>query len=146
MGENNSFVNLSDSELSVVAGGVGGGGSVIAAGSFASNSGTQLNILVSWSIQSDIPGVNNLAVDVSASSYSLMSGASGVELTVNGMTYAATSSPVSYSGNSMAVNHLASFYVPNVSGFLNIRAVWHFNGTYSGVPVGDLYAEGSIAI
>ena len=39
---------LSDNELNQVAGGLGGG--VLASGSFLSNTGTQLNLLVNWSV------------------------------------------------------------------------------------------------
>ena len=134
---------LSDDSLSNVAGGAGGGG-VISSGSFASNTGTQLNILVNWSVQGDAYGQKTLYVDVSASSYSLYVTGGGVELNVNGMVYAATSPSIQYGGNSMVVNRLASFTVPNVSGALNVSAVWHFNGTYSGVSIGDIRAGGTV--
>lgn len=60
---------LSDNELNQVAGGLGGG--VLASGSFLSNTGTQLNLLVNWSVQADAYGTKTLYVDVCASSYSL---------------------------------------------------------------------------
>ena len=83
---------LSDSELGKVAGGVGG--TVVASGSFTSNTGTQLNLLVNWLVQSDGYGQKTLYVDVNATSYSLYSNGGGVELTVNGMVYTANASSV----------------------------------------------------
>ena len=46
---------LSDSELNRVAGGAGAGG-VVASGSFSSNTGTQLNLMVTWSVLADAYG------------------------------------------------------------------------------------------
>ena len=135
---------LSDNELGRVAGGAGTGGTV-ASGSFASSTGTQLNILVNWSVENDMYGQKVLHVDVSATSYSLYCNGGGVELTVNGMTYAATAPSINYGGRSMVTNRLASFSIPNVSGAVNVNAVWHFNGSYSGVPIGDIRASGVIS-
>ncbi len=136
--------SLSDNELERVAGGAGMGGAV-ASGSFVSNTGTQLNILVEWSVQSDMYGQKVLHVDVSVTSYSLYCNGGSVELTVNGMTYAATPPSINYGGRSMVTNRLASFSIPNVSGAVNVSAVWHFNGSYSGVPIGDIRASGIIS-
>lgn len=131
---------LSDSELNQVAGGVGG--TVVASGSFTSNTGTQLNLLVNWLVQSDSYGQKTLYVDVNATSYSLYSNGGGVELTVNGMVYTANASSVNYGGSSRVTNRLASFTVPGVSGAVSLNAVWHFNGSYSSVPLGDIRASG----
>ena len=134
---------LSDNELNQVAGGAGVGGA-IASGSFASLSGTQLNILVNWSVQADVYGQKNLYVDVCATSYSLYSNGGAVELTANGVLYTATAAPVNYGGRTMVTNRLASFVIPNVSGAVNLSAAWHFNGTYSGVSVGAIRANGVV--
>ena len=131
---------LSDSELGKVAGGVGC--TVVASGSFTSNTGTQLNLLVNWLVQSDSYGQKTLYVDVNATSYSLYSNGGGVELTANGMVYTATASSVNYGGSSRVTNRLASFTVPGVSGAVSLNAVWHFNGSYSSVPLGDIRASG----
>ena len=132
---------LSENELDQVSGGAGANG-VIASGSFASNTGTQLNLLVCWSVRGDMYGQKTLYVDVCATSYSLYSNGGGVELSVNGMVYWGTAASVNYGGTSMVTNRLASFSVPNVSGSLSLSAVWHFNGSYSGVPLGDIRASG----
>ena len=115
-----------------VAGGYGEAS--IASGSFASSTGTALNLVVYWSVQ-DNGGQKVLKVTVSSSSYSLYctGSACGVELVVNGMSYASGTPAIEYGGNSPVTNQLASFSIPNLSGPVSITAIWHFNGTYSGV-------------
>lgn len=132
---------LSDSELNQVAGGAGVGG-VVASGSFSSNTGTQLNLMVTWSVLADAYGQKTLYVDVCSTSYSLYCTGGGIELTANGMVYASTAPSIEYGGSSMVVNRLASFTIPGVAGAVSLSAVWHFNGSYSGVPIGDIRASG----
>ncbi|MCR5136607.1 MAG: hypothetical protein K6C12_05860 [Oscillospiraceae bacterium] len=133
---------LSDDSLESVAGGYGG--MITASGSFASQTGTSLNLFVSWSAETNAMGQKTLYVTVSTTSYSLYTGSSpnAVELTVNGMTYSATPNAVNYGGSSIATNVLASFSVPNAMGPAYLTAVWHFNGTYSGVPISTITASG----
>ena len=133
---------LSDNELDQVAGGAGNGG-VIASGSFTSCTGTQLNILVNWTVRSVGNGKKTLYVDVCSTSYSLYSnGGGGVELTANGVYYASSAAAVNYGGNTLVINRLASFTIPGVSGAVTLNAAWHFNGTYSGVSIGAIRASG----
>ena len=66
----------------------------------------------------------------------------GVELTVNGMIYGASANPISYGGSTPVTNCLATFAIPVTSGAVSMSAVWHYNGTYSGVPIGDIRASG----
>ena len=144
MQDNKKLEALCDDELEAAAGGFSGG-SAIASGSFASNSGTQLNIQVNWTVRADNFGNRTLDATVYCNSYSLYSVAiyNGVSLTVNGVTYSSTSSAISYDGRSMISTPLASFSIPNQPGFLQMTAVWHFNGTYSGMPIGDIVATGA---
>lgn len=134
---------LDDDSLESVAGGVGDV-SLTGSGSFMSNTGTSLNILVNWYAGVDSFGNRGLMVVVSASSGNLMASAiaNSVELSVNGMMYAASNSAINYMGGGMATNTLATFTIPNVYGMVPINAVWHFNGTYGGVPIGSIYASG----
>ena len=115
---------------------------MIASGSFTSNTGTQLNLQVNWSAQSGGAGQKTLYVDVCANSYSLYSNGGAVELTANGLLYAASAAPVNYGGKTPVTNRLASFAIQGVSGAVNLSAVWHFNGTYSGRAIGDIRASG----
>ncbi len=133
---------LTDDTLSGIAGGFSG--EVIASGSFASQTGTSLNLLVMWEAAADAFGQKTLNVRVCTTSYSLYSGAlaNAVELTVNGMTYCATPNAVNYGGNSIATNVLASFSIPNAASPASITAVWHFNGTYSNVSMPTITASG----
>ncbi len=139
---NKSAQPLSDQALEHVAGGFGG--NVVSSGNFSSQTGTSLNLLVSWSVMADSIGEKTLNVTVSATSYSLFTGtiSNGVELTVNGMMYVATPNSINYGGNTLATNVLAGFTIPNAVGPASITAVWHFNGTYSGVPMNTITASG----
>lgn len=134
---------LDDDDLASVAGGVGDV-TVTGSGSFMSNTGTSLNLVVNWYAGIDAYGNHGLMVVVGATSGNLMAGsmANGVELSVNGMTYAATNNPISYMGGGMTTNTLATFTIPNVYGTVSITAIWHFNGSYSGTPIGSIYASG----
>ena len=134
---------LDDEVLDSVAGGFGEGG-VIASGSFMSNTGTSLNIIVNWYAAADMFGNRELMVVVSASSGNLMANSliNGVELSVNGMMYAANNNAINYMGGGLTTNTLATFTIPNVYGTVSITAAWHFNGTYGGVPIGTVYASG----
>ena len=141
----NSFQALSDQDMEQVAGGYGG--EMVSSGSFASQTGTSLNLLVSWNVMVDGLGQKTLNVTVATTSYSLYTGAlaNGVELTVNGMTYLATPNAINYGGNSLATNVLAGFSIPNAAGPASITAVWHFNGSYSGVAMNTITASGVAA-
>ena len=144
MSEKMKLEALSDDDLDSVAGGYLGA-QTLASGSFASNSGTQLNIQVNWAVRADTFGNRTLDATVYCNSYSLYSVSiyNGVSLTVNGVTYSSTSAAISYDGRSMISTPLASFSIPNQPGFIQMSAVWHFNGTYSGVPIGDIVASGA---
>lgn len=136
---------LPDNNLEKVAGGYGG--QTVAVGSFASQTGTQLNLLVNWSISMDGAGQRTLNVTVSATSYSLYAAgiAGGLELIVNGMCYTTTPNAVNYSGRSMAAHTLGSFTIPNIYGAASITANWVFNGSYSGTWLGTISASGIAA-
>ena len=145
--EKKSVTALEDNDLENVAGGVDGV-TLTGSGSFMSNTGTSLNIIVNWYAGVDIYGNRGLMIVVSASSGNLMAGSllNGVEVSVNGMSYAASNNPINYSGGSLASNTLATFTIPNVYGNVSITAVWHFNGTYGGVPIGSIYASGMATV
>ena len=147
MSENKKFMAeaMSDDLMAGVAGGYNG--EVMASGSFSSQTGTSLNLFVSWTAVADGFGQKTLNVTVSATSYSLYSGAlpNSVELSVNGMYYTATPNAVNYSGNTLASNVLAYFSIPNAVGPANITASWRFNGVYSGVSLGTISASGVAA-
>ncbi|MBR1658711.1 MAG: hypothetical protein IJ705_00135 [Oscillospiraceae bacterium] len=139
-------MELTDDQMDKVAGGASAGYTSIASGSFSSNTGTGLNIVVSWSVNSSGLGDKELVISVAASSYSLTSQSlvSGVTLTVNGQIYYGSSDAVSYQGNTLATNHLASFTIPGFPGTAAVTASWHFNGSYGGKALTDIVASGTI--
>ncbi len=140
-------MELSLNDLEGVSGGAAGG-SVLNSGSFQSDTGTGLNIRVDWSVVRGVMGEKTLEVQVSTLSYSLYSieMPSGVELTVNGAVSVGKSAAVNYSGRSQIASPLASFSVPNLSGTVQLSAVWHFNGSYSGVALSDIRASGTAVV
>ena len=88
---NRKSMALDDEELASVAGGVGDV-MLTGSGSFMSNTGTSLNIVVNWYAGVDNFGNRGLMVVVGATSGNLMASAiaNSVELNVNGMMYAAS--------------------------------------------------------
>ena len=140
-------IELSLNDLDGVSGGASGG-SVLSSGSFRSDTGTGLNIRVDWSVVKDVMGEKTLEVQVSSLSYSLSSieMPSGVDLTVHGAVYHGKSVAVNYSGRSQIASPLASFSIPNLSGTVQRSVVWHFNGSYSGVALGDIRASGTAVV
>ena len=144
---NRKSLALDDEDLEGVSGGVGDV-TLTGSGSFMSNTGTSLNLVVNWYAGVDNFGNRGLMVVVGASSGNLMAGAiaNSVELNVNGMMYAASNNAVNYMGGSMTTNTLATFTIPNVYGTVSITAVWHFNGTYGGVPIGSVVASGYASV
>ena len=144
---NRKSMALDDEELASVAGGVGDV-MLTGSGSFMSNTGTSLNIVVNWYAGVDNFGNRGLMVVVGATSGNLMASAiaNSVELNVNGMMYAASNNAINYMGGGMTTNTLATFTIPNVYGTVSITAVWHFNGTYGGVPIGSVYASGYASV
>ena len=138
-------IKLDDNDLLAVSGGRSNTGTV-ASGSFASYSGTSLNLLVSWSVVTGSAGQRTLQVSVSATSYALVTVELpyGVEMNLNGVNYAASSRAINYRGKTQVTNPLAEFSIPNFRGPATASVTYHFNGTLSGQPVGDIIAYGTI--
>ena len=140
------IIELGVDQLEGVAGGAGGYGTT--QGSFQSNTGTYLDIVVSWSAVDNGAGSKTLNVDVSTLSYKLYTSAdyNGVQLTVNGAVYTTGGRAISFGGSGRVTNPLASFSVPNVSGTLQVSVSWRFNGTYNGTPLKTITAQSTISI
>ncbi len=138
-------IKLNDNELNAVSGGRSSANAV-ASGSFVSNSGTSLNLLVNWSVTSGSAGQKTLRVSVSATSYALVTVELpyGVTMTLNGVAYSSRSRAIDYRGKTQVTNPLADFSVPNFRGPATVSVAYHFNGTLSGQPVGDIIAYGTI--
>lgn len=137
---------LSETDLAAAAGGQGGG--EIASGVFSSDTGTALNLKLSWRAEDAGDGWRTLAVSVFTSSYSLNSSAidNGVMLEVNGTVYAANSPEVNYQGAGMADTPLASFKVQTPAGLVSLKATWLFKGSYSGTALDTITVSGEAMI
>ena len=138
---------LSIDELNAVSGGMGLG-NVTGQGSFASNTGTNLNLVVAWFATTDAFGNKILTVQVYTTSYSITSEqmTNAVELHANGMVLLADSMPIAYEGPGLANNLIAAFTLTNVAGPVNLEVVWHFRGSYSGVALEEIRAVGTAMV
>lgn len=114
-----------------------------ASGSFASDTGTGLNIRVDWYT---LPGGQTLQLEVSCLSYSIYSAAQwqSVQLSVGGRSYAADSRAVSYDGSDLVVSPLASFTVDTPPSGSPISVTWNYKGSYSGKELNEITASGTI--
>lgn len=115
-----------------------------ASGSFASDTGTALNLLVNWTVYTDAAGSRKLEVALSATHYSLRTDVSSqaLALTVNGQRYSADCPAIDYDGGERTVTPLHTFTLDAPSGSADIEAVWHFKGSYSGEELEQLTASG----
>jgi len=114
-------------------------------GSFRSDTGTYLNLLVDWGAYGDGDTVT-LTVGYSVQSYSFYTSAlyQSLELRVNGEAYYANSPQVSYDGADQKITPLTTFTVSVPRGVTSVEAVWHYKGSYSGVELADISAAATI--
>ena len=119
---------------------------VEASGSFRSDTGTYLNLLVDWSAVSSGEDTVALTVKYSAESYSIFTAASpgNLALSVGGRMYTASCPEISYDGADLTVTPLATFTVEVPRGTAALNAVWHFKGSYSGTELDDITAEAAL--
>jgi len=116
-------------------------------GSFASDTGTYLNLLVRWSAKGSGETVP-LQVELCAESYSLYSVASygNLELTVNGVKYRGDTPVINCEGKDLTVTPLDNFTVDVPRGDVSITAVWYFKGSYSGKELETITASADVYI
>lgn len=114
-------------------------------GSFRSDSGTKLNLLVTWSAYPSAGGGYRLEVDVNAESYSFSTDAlyHSIAITIGDETYALNSPKVSYDGTDLAVTPLAAQTAEVPGGAVPISVVWNYKGSYSGVEIESITASGT---
>ena len=145
----NNEKNMQELNLDELDGVVGGmsGEAGATSGFFMSSTGTQLNLIVNWSILAGPGGQRMLNVAVSTYSYAIGLDAmpGGVELNINGAVYVSGANAVDYRGEEMTANLLAVFSVPIFAGPQIINVIWHFQGNYGGTELGDITAAGVIA-
>ena len=121
---------------------------VLRSGSFRSETGTNLNLVVSWRTYSS-GGGTKLDVEIGAESYSLFTSAlpGSVTLTVNGSAYTLSSPDIAYDGQALTVTPLCSKTV-DVTGTsdADISVSWSFRGSYGGVELEELNASSTVGI
>ena len=119
---------------------------VDASGSFCSDTGTYLNLLVDWSAVSSGEDTVMLTVRYSAESYSIFTAASpgNLALIVDGKTYTASCPELNYDGADLTVTPLATFTVEVPRGTVSLNAIWHFKGSYSGTELDNITADAAL--
>ena len=117
-----------------------------AAGSFTSNTGTGLNLLVEWTTVPQADGSATLLVDISAVSYSFFTSAlyQSLSLNLNGEVYTANSAEVSYNGTEQISTQLASFTLDAPASGTPISVTWAYRGSYSNKQLDEIIASGVI--
>lgn len=119
-----------------------------ASGSFSSDTGTALNLLVNWAVYTDGGGSRKMEVALSAAHYALHTdySAYALSLTVGGRSYSADCAAIQYDGAERTVTPLHVFTLEAPSGSAGIEAVWHFKGSYSGKELERITASGTADI
>ncbi len=117
-----------------------------ASGGIRSDTGTGLNMQANWRVYADASGKLKLQVDVNAVSYSFYTDAlyQAVVLTVGGSSYSANSAAVQYGGKDLITSPIASFTVDAPPSGTPISVVWNYKGSYSGKPLDQIIASGSV--
>ena len=120
---------------------------VSASGTLVSDTGTGLNLRVKW-VSYKSGEKDMLKIDVDVSHYSFYTSAlyESIELKVNEGTYWATSKDVSYDGADLKYTNMASFDVLAKKGENAVSVVWNYKGSYSGVALDQIIAEGTVVI
>ena len=120
-------------------------------GSFSSNSGTSLNTLVSWNATPKDDGTVQLEVKLllGACRIDVTQKATGAALNIGGTDYSFDTPAVAQESNDLSTHWLCTKsitlpYTPGMS--VPISSVYHYGGTYNGVSIDDLTAEGSAVI
>lgn len=118
-------------------------------GSFISDTGTGLNVLVKWGSYKDAGGKTQLKLDVYAQSYSLHTSArtGDVVFTVAGNTSYGSSPAITCDSAAQTENLLASQTVeiaPDTD--VAVSVTWYFNGSYGNKELKDLTASGTVHV
>lgn len=117
-------------------------------GSFRSDSGTYLNIVVKWTTV-DNGGTPSLKLDVYAESYALSTGdrISDVVFNVGGATYYASSKAIHTDSAVLTESYLGSATADVTAGAdVAVSVTWYFNGSYSNKEISTIVAEDTIHI
>lgn len=116
----------------------------VRSGSFQSDTGTGLNLLVEWKAYG-LSGNYEVAVDVSALSYGFYTDAlyNSIVITVGEQSVALSSPAVRYDGEELVTTPLVSHSLDADPGIVPISVVWNYKGSYSGVELESITASGT---
>ncbi|MBQ6431414.1 MAG: hypothetical protein IJJ99_06035 [Oscillospiraceae bacterium] len=114
-------------------------------GQFTSSTGTGLELIVDWTTYSSSDGTKMVRFDVSISSFSINVGSriDGIHITLGGVTKSFDSADVTWSGSK--TTHLLASCTMEMSGdSASVDVAWDFRGTYSGTPLEQVTASGTV--
>jgi hypothetical protein len=127
-------------------------GTLVSQGSFASDTGTALNIEVAWTVRTQ-GDTASLDIDISLNSYSLQTDAlpGSIALTVNGTSYTLGSPAVHYDGKTEISTPMASKSVSipldaDGKASADIAVTWNYRGSYGGKELDTISATGTASI
>lgn len=121
---------------------VGSVGSTVSSGHFSSNTGTSLNLSVSWKATELGNGKVRITIDGTVNSYSVQAAALPVSISFGNYSASVTGSSISVSNESLTSSSLFSTSIDVDSGTTGTMTVsWKYNGEYSGTSLGDITAS-----
>lgn len=115
-----------------------------------SNTGTDLNLVVGYTVDKHDDGSYTVNADIGLESYSLTVTArqNTNYLKVGDETYYYSTDAIDYKGDQLTVFDFGShsFTVPAGTISVPLYAIWYFNGTYSQKPMTAIVAEAEIVL
>lgn len=117
-------------------------------GSFHSNTGANINLIVKWSVTGSGNALT-LKLDAYVESYALVTGdrSSDVVFNVGGSVTYASSKAIRLENVGLTESYLGSTSVEISSGTdIPVNVTWYFNGTYSNQSISTIVAEDTIHI
>ena len=117
-------------------------------GSFESDTGTGLNIVVDWTLTPGASGAT-LAFTVSTESYSLYNNGAwhALSVQVGGSTYEFDTEAISCDGPGLETNELSTGTIQLSSSDIPaaVTVNWHFQGSYGGTELETISASGTVS-
>ncbi len=117
-------------------------------GSFVSDSGTALNIVVEWAAYAASGSNTELEISVSASHYSFYTSAlpGSVSVSVNGVSSSMGSPEIQYGGSAQLLTKFGTVTVPVSTDSVDISVSWNYRGSYGGTRLDEISAYGTVNI
>lgn len=115
---------------------------VTASGSFSSNTGTALNMGVSWQAVDQGDGTTTITVSGTANSYSLNVSGKGVSINFGGYSTSVTSNAVNVTSSTPVQNSIFSTSLNVPTGTAGTMTVtWNYNGAYGDTSLPTITAS-----